>query len=73
MSGLRLGPIGDDKPVKLTVEVAPSLLEDIVRYADVHAEATGRPAALSPERLIPPIVELFIASDREFARRRKSK
>lgn len=73
MSQLRLGPIGDDKPVKLTIEVAPTLIEDIVGYAKVHAEVTGRPVALTPERLIPPIVEHFIASDREFIRRRKGK
>jgi len=31
----------------------------------------GRAAALTPERLIPSIVELFIAGDREFIKLRK--
>lgn len=66
MSQLRLGPIGDDKPIKLSLEISPALLNEIVRYSEVHARATGRSAPLAPEKLIPPIVELFIASDREF-------
>lgn len=71
MSRLRLGPVGDDKPVKLTLEISPSLLTEIHLYSEVHARLTGRSAALTPERLILPIVELFIASDREFIRQRR--
>ncbi|MBL9070508.1 MAG: DUF2274 domain-containing protein [Sphingopyxis sp.] len=72
MTQLKLGPIGDDKPVKLTLELSPALLEEIVRYSEAHARATGRSKSLSPERLIPPIVELFIAGDREFIRQRRN-
>ena len=72
MTQLRLGPIGDDKPVKLTLEIAPALMGEIVRYAEIHARETGRSAPLKSERLIPLIVELFIASDREFIRQRRS-
>ena len=46
-------------------------MRDIVEYAEVHARVTGRSAPLSPEKLIPPIVELFIAGDRAFIKQRK--
>lgn len=72
MTRLRLGPVGDHKPVKLTLEIAPTLFDAIVRYSEIHAKLTGRAVPLAPERLIPPIIEHFIASDREFARQRRS-
>jgi hypothetical protein len=46
-------------------------MRDIVEYAEVHARVTGRSAPLPPEKLIPPIVELFIAGDRAFIKQRK--
>lgn len=71
MTGLRLGPVEDQKSVKTTLEISSALMRDIVEYAEVHARVTGRSAPLSPERLIPPIVELFIAGDRAFIKQRK--
>lgn len=71
MTGLRLGPVEDQKPVKTTLEISTALMRDIVEYAEVHARMTGRLAPLPPEKLIPPIVELFIAGDRAFIKQRK--
>ena len=73
MSKLRLGPIEEEKPVKLTVELSGALMRALQDYAGVHARATGLETALAPERLIPPMIERFIASDREFARRRRDR
>jgi len=41
MSKLRLGPIADDKPVKLAIELPGALHRELVAYAEVHAKATG--------------------------------
>lgn len=71
MSALRLGPIADDKPVKLTIELPGRLHRDLLAYAEVHAKATGLPVALPPERIAVPMIERFIASDRGFATARR--
>lgn len=71
MSKLRLGPITEDKPVKLTIEVSGTLLRDLRDYARVHAKVNKLAAPLAPERLIAPMIERFIAADREFSRQRR--
>ena len=46
MTKLRLGPLLDDKPVKVTVELPAPLHRDLVAYAEVlaskHPGALGR-------------------------------
>ncbi|OUC56146.1 hypothetical protein CA262_15735 [Sphingobium sp. GW456-12-10-14-TSB1] len=71
MSKLKLGPIDDDKPVKITVELPASVHRDLLAYAKAHAAATGLSQALPVERLISPMLERFMASDRGFARNRR--
>lgn len=73
MSKLRLGPIIDEKPVKLTIELPGALMRDLQDYGAVHAKLTGLATALPPERLIPPMIERFVASDREFSKQRRRK
>lgn len=73
MSKLRLGPIVEEKPVKLTVELPGALFRDLVDYAKAHADETGLAEPLSPERLIGPMLTRFIGTDRGFARRRTEK
>lgn len=69
MSKLKLGTILDDKPVKVTVELPAALHRDLVAYAEVHARETGQKLG-DPVRLIAPMLERFIATDRGFARSR---
>lgn len=45
MARLKLGPIPDDKPVKITVELPASLRRDLVAYTEILARKIGRPAA----------------------------
>lgn len=71
MTKLRLGPVVEEKPVKLTVELPGSLMRDLADYAGIHAKLTGLSTPLPPERLIPPMIERFIASDREFFKQRR--
>lgn len=70
MSKLKLGPIADDKPVKISVELPAALHRDLTDYAEVHARETGQKLG-DPVRLIVPMLERFIATDRGFARSRK--
>ncbi|NYF30687.1 DUF2274 domain-containing protein [Sphingopyxis sp. JAI108] len=67
MTKLRLGPVAEEKPVKLTIELTGRLFRELSDYAAVHARETGLAEPLSPERIAPPIIERFIASDRGFA------
>lgn len=72
MNKLRLGPIIEEKPVKLTVELSGRLFRDLSDYAREHANANGLAEPLPPERLVAPMLERFMASDRAFIRRRRT-
>ena len=67
MAKLKLGPIADDKPVKVTVELPAPLHRDLSRYAEILGRDAGQPST-DPLRLIVPMLERFIATDRGFAR-----
>ncbi len=70
MAKLKLAPIADDKPVKVTLELPARLHRDLVAYADILNGEADRTAS-DPIRLIVPMLERFIASDRGFARARR--
>lgn len=67
---LKLGPIADDKPVKMTIDVPADVYRDLSAYAEAHAVATGQ-KSLVPAKLIVPILAAFMGSDREFAKVRR--
>ncbi|PZP54101.1 MAG: DUF2274 domain-containing protein [Agrobacterium fabrum] len=66
MGKLKLGPIADDKPVKVTLDVPASLHRDLTTYAEILGRESGHPT--DPTRLIVPMLERFIATDRGFAK-----
>lgn len=70
MTNLKLGPLSDDKPVKLTVELPATVHRDLVVYAEVLGRTTGQ-AVADPSKLIAPMVERFMATDRVFTRTRR--
>ncbi|NKL37157.1 DUF2274 domain-containing protein [Rhizobium leguminosarum bv. viciae] len=70
MTKLKLGAIADDKPIKVTVELPAPLHRDLVAYAEVLARETGQPVT-DPAKLIAPMVQRFIATDRGFAKARR--
>lgn len=70
MAKLKLGPLPDDKPVKAAVELPAPHYRDLVAYADVLARETGQPVA-DPMKLIVPMLERFIATDRGFVKARR--
>mgnify|MGYP001457219986 FL=1 len=71
MTRLKLEDLADEKPVRLTVEVSARLHRGMLGYAAAlnGGDAKGAP---TPERLIPPMIERFIATDRSYAKTRRS-
>lgn len=69
---LKLSAIPDDKPVKVTVDLPAAVHRDLVAYAKVMAGENGQ-AAPNPEKLIAPMLQRFMATDRAFARLRKNR
>ena len=69
---LKLGAIADDKPVKLTIELPAALHRDLVAYAEVLGRETGQPVG-EPSRLVAPMLERFIATDRAFSKARRAR
>lgn len=72
MAKLKLGPIADDKPVKVTVVLPATLHRDLSRYAEILGRDSGQPSA-DPLRLIVPMLERFIATDRGFAKAKQER
>ncbi|BCH29804.1 hypothetical protein MesoLjLc_17340 [Mesorhizobium sp. L-8-10] len=70
MTKLKLGAIPDEKPVKVTVELPAALHRDLVAYAEVLSRETGQQIG-DPVRLVVPMLQRFIATDRGFARSRR--
>ena len=70
MTKLKLGPLADDKPVKVTVELPGAVHRDLVAYAQVLSRTTGQIVS-DPSKLISPMVERFIATDRGFLKARR--
>ena len=69
MTKLKLAPLVDDRPVKITVELPAAVHRDLVTYAAVLAADTGSDA-VPPEKLIAPMLDRFMATDRAFRRHR---
>jgi len=57
MTKLKLGPLIDDRPVKVTVELPGPLHRDLLTYAEVLARETGQPVS-DPVKLIVPMLEM---------------
>jgi hypothetical protein len=69
MPKLKLGPILDDRPVKLTVELPAELHRDLVAYAEALSRETGQ--QIEPTKLVAPMLARFLASDRGFRSARR--
>ena len=70
MTKLQLGPLPDDKPVKVMLELPATLSRDLIAYAEVLARENGQPVA-DPAKLIVPMLQHFIATDRGFAKAKR--
>lgn len=71
MTKLKLGPLPDDKPVKITTELPGSVHRDLLAYAKVLAAETGQ--QVDPTKLIAPMLARFMATDRAFLKARRAR
>jgi hypothetical protein len=71
MTRLTLADIADEKPVRLTIELPARLHRELLAYAAAinGGEADGAPPV---DKLVPPMIERFMATDRGFSKARKS-
>lgn len=71
MTRLKLADLADEKPLRVTVELSARLHRDLQAYAIAvnGGETKGAP---SIERIVPPMLDRFVSSDREFAKVRRS-
>ncbi|KUM24467.1 small protein [Mesorhizobium loti] len=72
MTKLKLKPLADDKPVKLTMELPAAVFRDLQSYAEILARTGGATKPLEPAKLIVPMIERFMATDRAFAKARRN-
>jgi len=67
---LKIGPIPDRAPVKLTLSLAPETHAALAEYAALHAKAHGGETPVAELAAI--MIEHFLAADAGFRRARKS-
>ncbi len=71
MAKLKIGTLPDDKPVKISLELPAAVHRDLLAYAEILARENGHPIS-DPAKLIAPMLARFMATDRGFAKSRKS-
>ena len=71
MTKLKLGAIETDKPVRVSIRLPAPVFRDVQKYGEALAAASPGQPALDPARLIPAMVEHFLATDRGFAKIRR--
>lgn len=69
MPKLKLGPITDEKPVRITAEISAAVHRNLVAYAEVLGRETGIPVEAA--QLVAPMLARFMAADRGFAKARR--
>ena len=70
MAKLKLGAIETDKAVRVSIKLPAPVHRNLLAYADALAAATKQ-EPLKPDKLIPAMIEQFMATDRGFAKARK--
>lgn len=71
MTKLKLSAIPDDKPVKLTIELPAAVHRDLVAYAEILARTNGDAAPPDPVKLIAPMLQRFMATDKGFGKAKR--
>lgn len=68
MTKLKLTDLAEDKPIRLTIELPAAIHRDLVAYAAVLGTGQG---AISPDKLVAPMIQRFMATDRAFLKARR--
>ncbi|WP_439620629.1 DUF2274 domain-containing protein [Hyphomonas sp.] len=67
---LKIGPLPDRTPTKLSIAISPDLQADLADYAAVYRETYGDDAPVAA--LVPHMLSAFLAGDAGFRRARKA-
>ena len=68
-TSLKIGPLPDRTPQKLTVQIDPSLVAELEDYSQVHSQLHGEEVNIAV--LVPHMLEAFLAGDAGFRKARK--
>jgi hypothetical protein len=68
---LKIESLPDDKPVKVSVELPAVVYADLKAYAELLTREGGRQTS-DPEKLMALMLKRFMASDRAFAKARRT-
>jgi hypothetical protein len=67
MTKLKLTSVEDEKPVRLTIELPAKLHRDLIAYGRI----LGGDTPVEPRKLVVPMLERFIGTDRGFVKARR--
>lgn len=70
MARLKIGAIADETPVKLSVVLPAAVHRDLATYADALSKENGH--TVEPAQLVGPMLMRFMATDRAFAKWRRT-
>jgi len=70
MAKLKIESLHDDKPVKITVELPAGVDRDLRAYAEIIKREGGESVS-DPAKLIAPMLQRFMATDRAFRKLRR--
>lgn len=68
MTKLKLAVLLDDRPVKITLDLPAPVHRDLVAYAAILGKAMGETTPPDPTRLISPMLQRFMATDKGFSK-----
>lgn len=68
MAKLKLGPILNERPVRITLELPATVHRDLLAYADLLQRETGQ--VTEAAQIVAPMLARFMATDRGFAKSR---
>jgi hypothetical protein len=68
---LKLGPLPDRTPVRLTVALPPELHRLLTDYAAIYLETYGQEESVTD--MIPFMLQTFLEGDRDFVRARRAR
>ncbi|MBY5867831.1 DUF2274 domain-containing protein [Rhizobium leguminosarum] len=72
MTKLKLSAIPDDKPVKFAIELPAPVFRDLQAYAAILARVTGEDAPPDPAKLVAPMLQRFMATDKGFTKAKRT-
>lgn len=70
MNKLRLGPVIEEKPVRVSIDISAPIYRELIAYGSLLAKETGQ-TKIEPTKLIVPMIEKFIKSDKAFKKMNK--